>query len=207
MLRFASCRASSRTYMCVPESRQSRSLAYERRAVPYPVACRVPGDVQGSWWLAKAKSCLRASDCVPSRRWIACGLESKLHSDMASQEIRMLRFGPTEHPHAHKTCAPESRGPKALPTNPLLCQRMEKTSRSPGRASREPGPRHAPENRRRRRSGLQAAIRRKAKVRRHAADATEPKHQITKTPNHQFTNQQPTTNNNQQPTTKRPASQ
>ena len=37
MLRFASCRASSRTYMCVPESRQLRSLAYERRAVPYPV--------------------------------------------------------------------------------------------------------------------------------------------------------------------------
>ena len=109
MLRFASCRASSRTYMCVPESRQSRSLAYERRAVPYPVACRVPEGRSRVVVLAKAKSCLRASDCVPSRRWIACGLESKLHSDMASQEIRMLRFGPTEHPHAHKTCAPESR--------------------------------------------------------------------------------------------------
>src|SRR6056297_2000740 len=36
------------------------------------------------------------------------------NSDMASQEIHMLRFGPAEHPHAHNTCAPVSRPAQSL---------------------------------------------------------------------------------------------
>ena len=130
MLRFASCRASSRTYMCVPESWQSRSLASERRAVPYPVA--ELGARSGVTRLAKP--CLRASDCVPSCRWIACGLESKLHSDMALQEIRMRRFGSAEHPHAHKTCAPASRPVQSLAYERLTVShgvaRLQETSSS-----------------------------------------------------------------------------
>ena len=134
-----------------------------------------------------AKPCLGAA---------GCGLESKLHSDMALQEIRMQRFGPAEHPHAHKTCAPGSRPAQILAyESPAVPDGSEIAGNFVVPAC-EPGPRHVPENRLRRRSGLQAAIRRKAKVRRQADDATEPKHQITNSQT-----------NNQQPTTKRPASQ
>ena len=84
MLRFASCRASSRTYMCVPESRQSRSLAYERRAAPYAMGLRqtlvccvsrrhvLPHALYVRSGVTRlAKPCLRASGCVPSRSTIA----------------------------------------------------------------------------------------------------------------------------------------
>ena len=72
MLRFASCRASSRTFMCAPESRQSRSLAYERRAVPYRLERSVLNVRSGV--AVPEKPCLGAA---------GCGLESRFRSDAA----------------------------------------------------------------------------------------------------------------------------
>ena len=113
---------------CAPASRPVQSLAYESPAVPYPVA--ELGAHSGVTRLAKP--CLRASDCVPSRREIGAGLESKLHSDMAPQEsVCFVLVRPSILTHTRRALRGLAR-PRALPTNPLLCQRMEKVSRRPG---------------------------------------------------------------------------